>query len=158
MRDQGEILFDGRRSVRTQKLDHISGVNLIPVLGTVACGPGQEEEEEFIEYLRMPESLVGKGEMFALIAKGESMVDAGIHPGDYVIVRKNQAARPNDIIVALMDGKNNLKKLVQEGKKVILRSYNQKNQHLYPDILPEEGSELQIQGVAIGVYHGLVSG
>jgi len=158
MRDQGEILFDGRRSVRTQKLDHISGVNLVPVLGAVACGPGQEEEEEFIEYLRMPESLVGKGEMFALIAKGESMVDAGIHPGDYVIVRKNQAARPNDIIVALMDGKNNLKKLVQEGKKVILRSCNQKNQHLYPDILPEEGSELQIQGVAIGVYHGLVSG
>ena len=98
MRNQGEILFDGRRSVRTQKLDHISGVNLIPVLGTVACGPGQEEEEEFIEYLCMPESMVGKGEMFALIAKGESMVDAGIHPGDYVIVRKNQAARPNDQI------------------------------------------------------------
>ena len=40
----------------------------------------------------MPESLIGKGEFFALIAKGESMVDAGIHPGDYVVIRKQNTA------------------------------------------------------------------
>ena len=45
-----------------------------------------------IEYIRMSVSLIGKGEFFALIAKGESMVDAGIHPGDYVVIRKQNTA------------------------------------------------------------------
>ena len=45
-----------------------------------------------IEYIRMPESLIGKGEFFALVATGESMEDVGIHFGDYVVIRKQNTA------------------------------------------------------------------
>ena len=154
MREDGEISYDGRRSARTVDLEHVSPKNLIPVLGYVACGPGQAEEQQFMEFIHMSESLTGKGEFFALIAKGESMVDAGIHPGDYVIVRKQETAENGQLIIALLEGKNNLKKLVIEDQ-VILRSCNRKHAEDFPDIIPEEGETLTIQGVAVGVYHGL---
>ena len=156
MRESGDLSFDGgRRGVRTKRMMSISQKNAVPVLGTVACGPGQEEREEFIEYIHMSQSLVGHGDFFALIAKGESMISAGVHPGDYVIVRKQQTAENGDIIVALLEGKNNLKILKKDGKKCILCSCNNENPEDYPDILPEPGEELIIQGLAVGVYHSL---
>ena len=153
MNEDGELSFDGRRSARTEDLEHVSPKKVMPVLGYVACGPGEEEEEQFIEYIHMPESLVGKGEFFALIAIGESMVDAGVHPGDYVIVRRQQTADHKDIVVALLEGKNNLKILIKEDGKFILRSRNKTHPELYPDIVAGENEELRIQGVAVGVYH-----
>ena len=153
MRENGEISYDGRRSARTEDLGHISPKKCMPVLGYVACGPGEEEEEQFMEYIHMPESLIGRGEFFALIAKGKSMVDAGVYPGDYVIVRRQQAAENGEMVIALLDGKNNLKKLVKEDDSYILRSMNREHSEDYPDIIPEPEEELRIQGVAVGVYH-----
>lgn len=153
MRESGEIEYGGHRSARTEEMRHVSPKKNMPVLGYVACGPGQEEEERFIEYITMPESMVGNGEFFALIAKGESMVDAGVHPGDYVIVRKEQMAEIGDIVVALLDGKNNLKALAIENGQYILRSCNHDHPELYEDIPVANGEELSIQGVAVGVYH-----
>lgn len=152
MKETGQLSFEGRRSVYTETLDRVVPQTSIPVLGYVACGPGQAEEEQFMEFIRMPEKLVGKGDLFALIAKGESMKGAGIHPGDYVIVRKQRTANNKDIVVALLDGKNNLKKLILDEKHCILRSCN-RDKEAYPDIIPQTGEELQIQGVAVGVYH-----
>ena len=156
MRDSGELSYEGRRSVRTEALEHVSPKVIMPVLGYVACGPGQEEDEQFIEYIHMPERLIGRGEFFALIAKGESMVDAGVHPGDYVIVRKQQTAENGKLVIALLDGKNNLKKLVQEDGVCILRSCNAEKHGAYPDIEIGPGEELRIQGIAVGAYHRLV--
>lgn len=84
MQESGEVTYNGYRSARTKEMNEVSPIYGISVLGTVACGPGQEEEQRFIEAIRMPESLVEKGDYFALIAKGESMTGAGIFPGDYV--------------------------------------------------------------------------
>ena len=153
MRENGEISYDGRRSARTVDLEHVSPKNLIPVLGYVACGPGEEEEEQFMEYIHMPESLIGRGEFFALIAKGKSMVDAGVYPDDYVIVRRQQRAEDGELVIALLNGKNNLKKLVKADDGYILRSMNREHPDNYPDIIPEPDEELRIQGVAVGVYH-----
>ena len=125
MRESGEISYDGsRRSARTIELGSISEKRIMRVLGYVACGPGQEEEEHFIEYIHMPESLIGRGEFFALIAKGKSMVDAGVYPDDYVIVRRQQTAENGEMVIALLEGKNNLKKLVKADDGYILRSMN----------------------------------
>ena len=99
----------------------------------------------------MPESIVGKGEFFALIEKGESMIDAGIYPGDYVIVRQQNTADVDDYVVALYEGKNNLKLLQKEDDKYVLRSCN-KDKETYPDIYPDD---LKIQGVAVCVTHKL---
>ena len=152
LKESGEIFHDGsRRGARPAELEHVSPKNIMRVLGTVACGPGQEEEERFIEYIHMPECMVGRGECFALIAKGESMIGAGIRPGDYVIVRRQQTAKNGDLIIALSEGKNNLKKLrLDEAKRrYILESCNP-DRAAYPDIITDE---LQVQGLVIGVYH-----
>ena len=150
MRESGELSYEGgRRGVCTESLKHISRKNMMPVLGYVACGPDQEEEEKFIEYMHLPECMVGKGEFFALIAKGESMVDAGVNPGDYVIVRRQEVADDGDLVIVLLDGKNNLKKLVKTESGYILRSCNNERSEMYPDIV----ADLQSRGVVIGVYH-----
>jgi SOS-response transcriptional repressor LexA len=77
------------------------------------------------------------------------MVDAGIHPGDYVVTRKQNHAEVGDIIVALDQGMNNLKVLGYNKKRerYFLRSCNQDRER-YADIYPDE---LRIQGVAVCV-------
>ena len=151
MKESGEIEYNGRRSISTAQTEMESPSKYMKVLGYVACGEGQEEEVTVIEYIRMPESIVGKGNFFALIAKGESMIDAGIYPGDYVIVRQQKGANDGDYVVALYEGKNNLKQLIKEDGRYILRSCNE-DKEAYPDIYPED---LQIQGVAVCVTHKL---
>ena len=154
MKENGELEYSGRRSVHTKRMEMETNHHAMPVLGYVACGEGQEETEEVIEYIRMPESLIGKGEFFALIAKGESMIDAGVHPGDHVVIRKQNNAEIGDIVVALDQGVNNLKVLGFDTKKkaYFLRSCNEDKER-YADIYPEE---LQIQGVAVCVTHKLL--
>ena len=151
MRESGELEYNGRRAINTRRMAMERPVLSMPVLGYVKCGPGEDEQENVIEYIRMPEALVGQGEFFALIAKGESMVSAGIFPGDYVIVRRQSSASPGDIVVALYDGLSNLKKLAVSGDSFVLRSCSP-DMDAYPDIVPES---LSIQGIAVGVYHKL---
>ena len=154
MKENGELEYSGRRSVHTRRMEMETNHHAMPVLGYVACSEDQEETEEVIEYIRMPESLIGKGEFFALIAKGESMIDAGVHPGDYVVIRKQNTAEIGDIVVALDQGVNNLKVLGFDTKKkaYFLRSCNEDKER-YADIYPEE---LQIQGVAVCMTHKLL--
>ena len=149
MKENGKLEYRGRRDISTLRMEMEGRHTAMAVLGYVTCGEGQEETEEVIEYIRMPESLIGKGEFFALIAKGESMVDAGIHPGDYVVIRKQNTAEIGDIVVALDRGVNNLKVLGYNDKcgKYFLRSCNQDRER-YKDIYPED---LNIQGIAVCV-------
>ena len=150
MNESGEVEYD-RKHIATDFTNTLQPANCIPVLGSVECGPGEEEQQEILQYIQMPEALVGKGTFFALIAKGESMINAGIHPGDYVIVRQTQTAEIGKIVVALHENLSNIKVLAYnvETEKYYLQSCND-DKETYADIYPED---LQIQGVAVGVYH-----
>ena len=86
-----------------------------------------------------------------LIAKGDSMIDAGVNEGDYVVIRKQNTASDGDYVVALYEGLNNLKELVVDNGRYILRSCNE-DKETYPDIYPRD---LKIQGVAVCVMHRL---
>ena len=112
LKESGELEYNGRKSISTKRIDLESRHASAPVLGYVRCGEGEEETEEVIEYIRLPESLVGTGEFFVLIAKGDSMIDAGVNEGDYVVIRKQNTASDGDYVVALYEGLNNLKELV----------------------------------------------
>lgn len=150
MKKSGELRYEGRRSINTPRIHKEVRMMSAPVLGSVSCGPGEWEEEDVLEYIRLPESFYGEGEFFVLVAKGESMLDAGISPGDYVVVRKQNTAREGDIVVALYDeGLSNLKLLAREGDRLVLRSCNADREQ-FPDI-PVDA--LQVQGVAVGVMH-----
>ena len=152
LKESGELEYNGRKSISTKRIDLESRHVSAPVLGYVRCGEGEEETEEVIEYIRLPESLVGTGEFFVLIAKGDSMIDAGVNEGDYVVIRKQNTASDGDYVVALYEGLNNLKELVVDNDRYILRSCNEDKER-YSDIYPED---LRIQGVAVCVTHKLL--
>ena len=133
LKESGELEYNGRKSISTKRIDLESRHASAPVLGYVRCGEGEEEAEEVIEYIRLPESLVGTGEFFVLIAKGDSMIDAGVNEGDYVVIRKQNTASDGDYVVALYEGLNNLKELVVDNGRYILRSCNE-DKETYPDI------------------------
>lgn len=141
MKESGELEYNGRRRIGTTRMNKEGSQTALPVLGSVTCGPGDYEEENVIEYIRLPERFVGKGEFFALIAKGESMTEIGVFPGDYVVVRKRNTTEIGDIIVALYD----------DGKQYYLYSCNP-DQKKYPPIYVDE---LQIQGVAVCTVHNI---
>lgn len=153
LNDDGILAYNGRRQIQTDRMDKEQVSYSMPVLGYVACGVGEEEKEEVIEYIRLPESLIGKGDFFVLISKGESMIEAGIYPGDYVVINKNQKPSVGDIVVALHEGMSNLKVLrrTEDGKRYYLESCNS-DKKMYPDIYIKD---LEIQGVAISVIHSL---
>ena len=153
LNDDGVLTYKGRRQIQTLRMDKEQASCSMPVLGYVTCGEGQEESEEVIEYIRLPESLIGKGEFFVLISKGESMIDAGIYPGDYVVINRNKKPKIGDIVVALYEGKNNLKvlKRTDDGKHYFLESCNA-NKKEYPNIYVQN---LEVQGVAVSVIHSL---
>ena len=155
LKKSGELAYEGRRSINTPRIHTEVRMMSAPVVGSVSCGPGQWEEEDVLEYIRLPESFYGEGEFYVLVAKGESMLDAGISPGDYVVIRKQNTAREGDIVVALYDdGLNNLKLLARENDRLVLRSCNADREQ-FPDIPVET---LQVQGVAVGVMHRFAAG
>lgn len=155
MKETGDLVYEGRKSIETFRTKKEGRSCAIPVLGRVSCGPGDYEFENILEYIRMPESWIGKGDFFALIAKGNSMIDVGINDGDYIIVRKQNTARTGDLVVALYDdGLNNLKKLCYDDilQKNYLYSCNP-DQSTYAPIYVDE---LEVQGVAVCNVHNLL--
>lgn len=153
MAEKGMIEYDGE-TISTEATHKYkgSGTSATILDCSVSCGPGQLEEQRILEYVRLPETVFGSGEMFLLRANGDSMVDAGIDDGDWVVIRKQNTAEEGDIVVALSDGLNNLKYFYRNRRKgcAILRSANEAKG--YKDI---EVYDLQIQGVAQNVIKGL---
>ena len=76
----------------------------VPLVGSVAAGTGVLAEESVEDVLPLPEDFTGPGDLFMLKVRGESMIDAGILDGDYVVVRRQQHAEPGDIVVAGING------------------------------------------------------
>ena len=75
-------------------------VHNVPLVGDVAAGIGVLAEENVEELMPMPEQFTGKGPSFMLRVRGDSMVDAGIYDGDYVVVRQQPEANNGDVVVA----------------------------------------------------------
>lgn len=98
------------------------------------------------EGLSIDNYLVGKPSRTILITvKGDSMIDAGIHPGDHVVVEKRVAATPGDIVVAIVDNEFTLKRLAREKGRLVLKPENK----AYPTIRPKDDAE--IYGVVVGL-------
>lgn len=153
MAEKGMIEYDGNAiyTEATRKYKG-SGTSVAILDCSVSCGTGLLEEERILEYVRLPETVFGSGEMFLLRANGDSMIDAGIDDGDWIVIKKQNTAKEGDIIVALSDGCSNLKYFYKNESKgcAILRSANKEKN--YKDI---EVYDLQIQGVAQNIIKQL---
>jgi repressor LexA len=97
----------------------------VPVLGKIAAGAPIEALEDQTESLPLSKSFLGSNEYFALKVEGDSMIDAGINTGDYVIIKKTDIAESGKIVVALIDDHEaTLKRMRKKGPSVALESAN----------------------------------
>jgi repressor LexA len=122
----------------------------LPLVGEIAAGGPLLAEENIEEYLAVPEPLSAGGEEFLLRVKGESMIEAGILDGDYVVVHRQQTARDGDIVVALAGDDEaadeaTVKRFFRENGRIRLQPENEAIEPLYPE-------HVQILGKVTGVF------
>jgi len=133
----------GWYGIRTKKISKILGeLCRVPIVGEIACGTPMLAEENIESYLTISSSFLGQGTYFALKAHGNSMINANIKDGDFVIVRKQNTAEEGEIIVALIDDSATLKRFFKDEKKRKIRLHpeNDEMQDMYFD-------KVEIQGV-----------
>lgn len=129
----------------------------VPLLGKVAAGQPILALEDAEETLVVDAWLLGgtaeRGDVFGLRVVGDSMIEAGILPGDLLFVRKQQTARPGEIAVAMLRGEATVKRWYPEAGGVRLQP---ENQRLAPIFVPKaEAHHLQLLGVVCGVFRKL---
>lgn len=126
--EEGVITKDVRGRIAPKNIRE--GVRL---LGLVEAGFPSAAEEELLDVMDFDEFLVpNKESTYILKVKGDSMIDAGIHPGDMVVVERKQTYKPGQIIIAMIDGEYTMKYLRKKGDKYHLEPANAKYKPIYP--------------------------
>ncbi len=151
MRDSGRVRYSGHRSVVSENMTRSSGrfVN-VPVLGRVSCGLPKYAEENIEEYINLPTALFGRGQFYILYANGDSMIEAGIHDGDMILVRVQNTAEVGDIVVALIDDEVTLKRYYPDPARCRVRLHPE-NSSMEDIIVPN----CVIQGIAVKLIKDL---
>lgn len=129
-----------------EKLDAVSNTSRIPLLGTIPAGGPVLSDEHVLSYFEVGNDFLKKPQgSFALRVSGLSMINAGILEGDFVIANQETTPKDGDIVVALVDGKNTVKRYRKKAHQVWLEAENPD----YSDIHPDE--YLEVQGVVTAV-------
>ena len=105
----------------------------VPLVGRVTAGLPILATENIEEYLVLPQSLQGRGDLFALRVPGESMIEAGIEDGDIVVLRRQETAENGEIVVAMIDDEATLKRIYYEDGHVRLQPENAAMEPIYAD-------------------------
>jgi repressor LexA len=122
------------------------GVRMLPLLGQIAAGAPLLAEGQVEELLPVPELLTASGENFLLRVRGDSMIDDGIHDGDYVVLRRQDTAENGEIVAALVDGgEATVKRLYREDGRVRLQPANASMAPIYAD-------DVVVLGRVVGVF------
>ncbi len=119
-----------------------SGMEIAPLVGTIACGQPVDAMENIEESVALPRTIFGAGNLFLLHAKGDSMVEADIHNGDLVVIRQQNTAENGEIVVAMINGETTLKRFYKKNGKIILHPENK----TMDDIIVKN---CEIQGVLV---------
>ncbi|MGA7051146.1 MAG: transcriptional repressor LexA [Mycobacterium sp.] len=116
----------------------------VPVLGRIAAGGPILAEEAVEDVFPLPRELVGEGTLFLLKVVGDSMVEAAICDGDWVVVRQQNVADNGDIVAAMLDGEATVKTFKRAGGQVWLMPHN-------PAFDPIPGNEATVLGKVVTV-------
>ena len=139
--DDGVVYKDGRGRLSPGNMG--GGVRL---LGLVEAGFPSAAEEELLDVMDFDEFLVpNKESSYILKVKGDSMIEAGIQPGDMVIVERRQSYKVGQIVVAMVDGDYTMKYLRQKNGKYFLEPGNSKYKPIYPT------ESFKVEAVVTGV-------
>ena len=145
LRTLGLLHWDGgkTRSITLPKDEMVPGPDQVPVLGNVAAGAPILAEQCIEEYIPYPTGGHPE-EFFALRVRGESMLNAGILPGDLVVVRQQQTCNQGEIVVAMIDDEATVKRFSRKNGHIWLLPEND-------DYEPIDGTYAQILGKVVAV-------
>lgn len=121
---------------------------LVPLVGRIAAGIPITADEQIDEVFPLPRRLVGKGELFMLKVVGESMIDAAICDGDWVVVRQQRDAVNGDIVAAMLDGEATVKVFKQRDGHTWLLPRNSSFE-------PILGDEAEVLGKVVAVLRAV---
>jgi repressor LexA len=146
-------VVEGSRALAAQPPpEPANDVRELSILGRIAAGVPIDAIQHERDRLPVPESMLGAGEHYVLEVEGDSMIEAGILNGDYVVIRRTDQASSGEIVVALVEGETaTLKRLRRKGASIALEAANPKYQtQIYgPD-------QVEVQGKLVGLirrYH-----
>ncbi len=126
-------------------------VRHIPLVGDVAAGTGVLADQNIEETIPMPEDFTGAGQLFMVKVHGESMIDAGILDGDYVVVRQQASAEPGEVVVAGIPGEEGTVKTFQKRRgKIVLQPANARM-----DEMVFEPTDITIYGKVVSLLRRL---
>lgn len=118
----------------------------VPLVGRVTAGQPVLAVENIEETYPLPTDLVGHDSVFMLRVDGESMIQAGIFDGDYIVVRDQETAKNGDIVVALVDGEDaTVKRFFHERDRIRLQPENDRMSPIY-------STDVSVLGKVIGVF------
>jgi repressor LexA len=145
----------GKRASRTlvvadRRAARRAGRDEIPLIGRIAAGTPRLAEEQWEEAVPLsPDWLAAQGQdVFALRVTGDSMVQAHIVDGDVVMVRRQDSARPGDVVAALVDNEATVKRFARDGEAVVLKP---EHPTMAPIVVPPGRTDVRILGKVIGV-------
>lgn len=115
----------------TQDVGH--NVITLPLVGRVAAGTPILAEQNIEDTLTLPTSIVGDSSSFILRVRGESMINAGIFDGDYIVVKEQQDAHDGEIVVALIEDSATVKTFYREQGRIRLQPENDTMEPIYVD-------------------------
>ncbi len=116
----------------------------VPLVGRIAAGGPILADQQVEDVFALPRQLTGDGELFMLNVSGDSMIDAAICDGDWVVVRRQQTAENGDIVAALLDDEATVKTFRRRDGHVWLIPHN-------PAYTPIDGTHAQIMGKVVSV-------
>lgn len=146
--DKGVLVRDWnkRRSLALAEEDRPAGAVELPLAGRIAAGQPLEAEPEG-ESVAVPEALTRKGQNYVLRVNGNSMIDDGIHDGDYVVVNRREKAQNGEMVAALVNGEATLKRFFNEGGgRIRLQPANERMAPIYA-----AERDVKVQGVVVGL-------
>jgi len=116
----------------------------VPIVGTVTAGEPILAEQNIQDYFPLPRDFTNTTDVFMLRVRGDSMINAGIHDGDMVVVNQDMSADNGDIVVALLEEEATVKRFFKERQHIRLQPENEK----YEPIIT---TEVQILGKVVGL-------
>ena len=120
----------------------------IPLVGRIAAGGPITAEQHVEEVYPLPQSLVGKGELFLLKVVGDSMIDLAICDGDFVVIRSQKSAEKGEIVAAMIDGEATVKTLSKKDGHIWLLPAND-------NYAPIDGDNAEILGKVTAVLRSV---
>ncbi len=130
------------------EFDHAPTPAYVPVVGRIAAGGPILAEQVVEDVFPLPRQLVGDGELFLLKVRGDSMIDAAICDGDWVVVRSQQVAENGEIVAAMIDGEATVKTFRREAGHIRLMPANRAYS-------PIDGDEAVVLGRVVSVMRSL---